>query len=40
MSFLDLPPQVAASEWAAKIATARRCPQEIREFTPDPALGN
>ena len=26
-------------EWAAKIAAACRCAQEIREFMPDPARG-
>jgi hypothetical protein len=30
----------AALEWAAKIAAACRCAQEIREFMPDPAVGN
>ena len=29
-----------ALEWAAKIAVACRCAQEIREFIPDPAVGN
>jgi hypothetical protein len=29
-----------AVEWAAKFATACRCAQEIREFMPDPAVGN
>ena len=37
---LDLPSRDAALEWAAKIAAACRCPQEIREFMPDPAVGN
>ena len=37
---LYLPSRDAALEWAAKIATACRCPQEIREFMPDPAVGN
>jgi hypothetical protein len=27
-------------EWAAKIAAACRCAQEIREFGPDSAVGN
>jgi uncharacterized protein CbrC (UPF0167 family) len=26
--------------WAAKIAAACRCAQEVREFGPDPAVGN
>ena len=37
---LDLPSRDAALEWAAKFATACRCPQEVREFMPDPAVGN
>lgn len=37
---LDLPSRDAALEWAAKIATACRCAQEVREFMPDPAVGN
>jgi hypothetical protein len=37
---LDLPSRQAALEWAAKIATACRCAQEVREFMPDPEVGN
>jgi hypothetical protein len=37
---LDLPSRAAAQEWAAKIATACRCAQEVREFMPDPEVGN
>jgi hypothetical protein len=37
---LDAPSREAALEWAAKIAAACRCAQEIREFMPDPAVGN
>jgi len=37
---LDVPSRSAALEWAAKIAAACRCSQEIREFMPDPAVGN
>ena len=37
---LDLPSRDAALEWAAKIAAACRCAQEVREFMPDPAVGN
>jgi hypothetical protein len=29
-----------ALEWAAKIAVACRCAQEVREFMPDPMVGN
>ena len=37
---LDVPSREAALGWAAKIAAACRCSQEIREFMPDPAVGN
>ena len=37
---LDAPSREVALEWAAKIAAACRCAQEIREFMPDPAVGN
>jgi len=37
---LDLPSRADALEWAAKFATACRCAQEVREFMPDPAVGN
>lgn len=33
---LQLPSREAAIQWAAKIATACRCPQELREFGDDP----
>lgn len=33
---LDLPSREVAIEWAAKIAKACRCPQELREFMFDP----
>jgi hypothetical protein len=36
----DLPSREAALEWAAKLAAACRCAQEVREFMPDPAVGN
>jgi hypothetical protein len=39
-TILDLPSREAALEWAAKFATACRCPQEFREFMPDPEVGN
>jgi hypothetical protein len=39
-TILDLPSREAAQEWAAKFATACRCAQEVREFMPDPAVGN
>ena len=33
---LELPTREAAVEWSAKIATACRCSQELREFGYDP----
>jgi hypothetical protein len=33
---LELPSRAAAIEWAAKIAQACRCSQELREFGYDP----
>lgn len=33
---LDLPSREAAVRWAAKLAEACRCPQELREFHFDP----
>jgi hypothetical protein len=33
---LELPSREAAVTWAAKIAQACRCPQELREFQYDP----
>ncbi|WP_431277825.1 YciI family protein [Leifsonia poae] len=35
---LELPSRDAALEWAAKIATACRCSQEVREFMFDPLV--
>ena len=35
---VDVPTRHAAIEWAAKIAVACRCAQEVREFGPDPEL--
>ncbi len=37
---VDVPSREEALEWAAKIAVACRCAQEVREFMPDPAVGN
>jgi len=36
-SVLELPSAEAAVEWAARIATACRCAQEVRAFQDDPA---
>src|ERR1700746_3379247 len=35
---VDVPTREAALEWAAKIAVACRCAQEVREFGPDPKI--
>jgi hypothetical protein len=35
---VDVPTREAALGWAAKIAVACRCAQEVREFGPDPEL--
>ena len=37
-TIVDVPTRDAALEWAAKIAVACRCAQEVREFGPDPEL--
>ena len=37
---VDVPSRAEALEWAAKTAVACRCAQEVREFMPDPAVGN
>lgn len=37
-SVLDVPSREEALRWAAKIAVACRCAQEVREFVPDPAV--
>ena len=36
-AILELPSRKAAFEWAAKIAAACRCAQEVRAFMYDPA---
>ncbi|HUN33608.1 MAG TPA: YciI family protein [Trebonia sp.] len=35
---VEVPSRQEALEWAAKIAVACRCAQEVREFGPDPEL--
>jgi hypothetical protein len=37
---VDVPTREEALVWAAKTAAACRCAQEVREFMPDPAVGN
>jgi hypothetical protein len=38
MTVLDVPTREAALEWAAKIAVACRCAQEVSEFQFDPLV--
>lgn len=40
ITIVDVPSLEDATEWAAKIAAACRCAQEVREFAADPAVGN
>jgi hypothetical protein len=40
MSIVDVSSREEALEWAARIAVACRCAQEVREFMPDPMVGN
>ncbi len=35
---VEVPSHAEALEWAAKIAVACRCAQEVRELLPDPAV--
>jgi hypothetical protein len=37
---VDVSSREEALTWAAKTADACRCAQEVREFMPDPAVGN
>ncbi|MFB7313311.1 YciI family protein [Streptomyces sp. NPDC056192] len=37
-SIIDVPTREDALEWAAKIAAACRCAQEVREIMPDPTV--
>jgi hypothetical protein len=37
-TIVDVPTREAALEWAAKIAVACRCAQEVREFMFDPLV--
>ena len=40
LSVIDAPSREEALKWAAKIAVACRCAQEVREFMPDPTVGH
>ncbi|WP_327287489.1 YciI family protein [Streptomyces sp. NBC_01198] len=37
-SVVDVPSREDALKWAARFAAACRCPQEVREIMPDPAV--
>jgi hypothetical protein len=37
---VDVPSREAALTWAAKIAVACRCAQDVRELMPDPTAGD
>ena len=38
LTIVDVPSREEALEWAAKIAVACRCAQEVREIGPDPEI--
>ena len=38
LTIVDVPSREEALEWAAKIAVACRCAQEVRQIGPDPEL--
>ncbi len=40
LSVIDAPSREEALKWAAKIAVACRCAQDVRVFMPDSAVGN
>jgi hypothetical protein len=40
LTIVDVSSREDALEWAARIAAACRCAQEVREIMPDPAVGN
>ena len=40
LTIVDVPSRQEALRWAAKFAVACRCAQEVREFLPDPEVGN
>jgi hypothetical protein len=39
-AIVDVSSRDEALGWAAKFAAACRCAQDVREFMPDPAVGN
>jgi hypothetical protein len=40
VTIIEVPSREEALQWAAKIAAACRCAQEVREFGADPVVGN
>jgi hypothetical protein len=38
LTVIEAPSREEALEWAAKLAVACRCAQEVREFGPDPEV--
>jgi hypothetical protein len=40
LSIVDVGSREEALRWAAKLAVACRCPQDVNAFMPDPAVGN
>lgn len=38
LTVVDVPSREAALQWAAKLAAACRCAQEVREFLADPTV--
>jgi hypothetical protein len=40
VTIIDVPSLNEALQWAAKLAAVLRCPQEVREFAPVPAVGD
>jgi hypothetical protein len=38
LTVIEVPSREEAMQWAAKLAVACRCAQEVREFGPDPEL--
>jgi hypothetical protein len=40
LTIVDVHSRDEAMDWAARIAVACRCAQEVREVLPDPVVGN
>jgi hypothetical protein len=40
VTIIDVPSREDALRWAAKLAAANRCAQEVHEFAPVPAMGD